>query len=85
MECIDEEIIFKVSEWHHITWTVSDHQMVKLIAAAGRILVCLLLYHPYSKHMKMLCISGQIASRVMTLQWYNNHRRIYYMLEVAMG
>ena len=34
----DEEIVFKVSEWHHITWTASDHQMVKVIAAKGGIL-----------------------------------------------
>lgn len=33
----DEEIVFKVSEWHHITWTASDHQMVKVIAAKGGI------------------------------------------------
>jgi hypothetical protein len=42
----DEEIMLKVSDWHHITWTVSNHQMVKVIAAEGGILVCLLLYHP---------------------------------------
>jgi hypothetical protein len=34
----DEKIVFKVSEWHHITWTASDHQMVKVIAAKGGIL-----------------------------------------------
>jgi len=33
----DQEIVFKVSEWYHITWTASDHQMVKVIAAKGAI------------------------------------------------
>lgn len=33
----DEEIVFKVSEWHYITQTASDHQMVKVIAAKGGI------------------------------------------------
>jgi len=33
----DEEMVFKVSEWHHITRTASNHQMVKVIAAKGGI------------------------------------------------
>jgi len=33
----DEEIVFKVSEWHRITRTACDHQMVKVIAAKGGI------------------------------------------------
>lgn len=71
----DEEIVFKVSEWHHITQTVSDHQMVKVIAAKGGILV-VYCYTVLSKHMKMLSISPHIVPRVMTWEWCSSHRTI---------
>jgi hypothetical protein len=47
------------------TWTVADHQTVKVIVAKGGILVdycCVNL----SKHMEMFCISQHIAPRVLT-------------------
>jgi hypothetical protein len=33
----EEEKVFKVSEWHHMTRAASDHQMARAIAAKGGI------------------------------------------------
>jgi hypothetical protein len=78
----DEEIVFKVSEWHHITRTASDGKGDCSKRWNLGILV-LYYYTILSKHMKMLCISPHIAPSLITLEWCNNHRRASYMLEVS--